>query len=269
MGIELVHWNPRKPVIPSPIGRLLPFGRRYNNFGDLLGPMIVRGILEKRGLHLDDSTREARLLSIGSILHLARPGDVVWGSGINGKVLASMKPLTRLDIRAVRGPLTRGILVDWGLTVPEVFGDPALLLGTLWSRSAFVRSEYKSELLIVPNFNDVPDFKLSSNVLDPRSDLFQCLCRIASADMVIGTSLHGIVVAEALGVPARLIASPREHTLKYEDYYLGSGRRRLEVARNISHALDLGGETPPEWDPMPLLRAFPGDLWASDDSVCS
>lgn len=33
-----------------------------------------------------------------------------------------------LDIRSVRGPVTRNILMDLGYDVPSVYGDPAILL---------------------------------------------------------------------------------------------------------------------------------------------
>ena len=41
---------------------------------------------------------------------------------------------------------------------------------------------------------------------------------------MVSSSLHGIVIAEAYGVPAVLVASSTEPVFKYEDYYAGTGR---------------------------------------------
>src|SRR5688500_13146478 len=57
------------------------------NFGDYLSLVIVSKLLAKAGLSLMDATHEqARLLAIGSILHFARTGDHIWGTGLNGKI---------------------------------------------------------------------------------------------------------------------------------------------------------------------------------------
>ena len=48
-----------------------------------------------------------RLLAVGSILHLARDNDVVWGSGVHGKIVVRRHQFKQLDAREVRGPLTR------------------------------------------------------------------------------------------------------------------------------------------------------------------
>ena len=47
--------------------------RPVNNFGDLLGPVIVRRMLKRLGLDAQPKI-SARLLSVGSCLHFARDG---------------------------------------------------------------------------------------------------------------------------------------------------------------------------------------------------
>ena len=86
---EIVYWNDRRA--PSLIRRLP--GRRFvprrlvrlvtrpaRNFGDLLGPQIVSRLLERNGIAAGTPPAR-RLLTVGSVLHLAHAGDVVWGSG--------------------------------------------------------------------------------------------------------------------------------------------------------------------------------------------
>lgn len=38
----------------------------------------------------------------------------------------------KLDVRAVRGPVTRAILMDYGYSVPEVYGDPAIIMPEIY-----------------------------------------------------------------------------------------------------------------------------------------
>lgn len=210
----------------------------------------------------DAAPGNRRLVSIGSVMHLARDADVIWGSGINGKHMHEQLPFSQVDIRAVRGHLTRELLQKQGHFVPDVLGDPGLLVGELWP--FMKRCEPRYPLTIIPNLNDLRDYKASQDVLDPRSDLKACLTRIAESEFVVGSSLHGIIVAESLGVPARLISSSVEPTFKYEDYYLGSGRNGFKTAKNLNQALDLGGESPLKWDSGPLLDSFPFDLWGAE-----
>src|SRR5688572_22599987 len=90
---EIFHWNPKvlhpglrgvaRGPLRRPLTRLL--GRRPNNFGDLIGPLIVEWMLKRRGVAAD-IPGAVRLMSVGSIMHFAVNGDVIWGSGVNGKV---------------------------------------------------------------------------------------------------------------------------------------------------------------------------------------
>lgn len=265
--VELVHWNPARPVLPGTLGRILPIRRRINNFGDLLGPIVVGKLLQLLGLASSDAVRSTRLLTIGSVLSLAKDGDTIWGTGVNGKSLTKQYRAMGLDIRAVRGPLTHRFLVDQGARVPAVFGDPGLLIGRLWSREELRGAEPSRALTVIPNLNDLPHYERTGAVVDPRTDVWTCLRKIAAADFVTGSSLHAIVVADSLGIPARLIQSEAEPNFKYDDYYRGSGRSGFTPARNVEHALALGGEPPLDWDAEPLLKAFPCDLWGGDEKL--
>lgn len=264
--VELVHWNPRRRVFKGKLTRRIPIsGKRVSNFGDLLGPRVVSEILSRASLANSGVPERKRLVSIGSVMHLARNGDVIWGTGVNGKHVNDELPFSTADIRAVRGPLTRDHLQKKGHAVPDVFGDPGLLVGELWPSLKQEAKRFK--LTIVPNLNDIAEYADSDDVLDPRSDIEACLTRIAQSEYVVGSSLHGIIVAESLGIPARLISSPVEPSFKYEDYYCGSGRNSYKAARSVSQALDLGGEYPVSWNSSSLLDSFPFDLWAPSAKV--
>jgi len=259
--VDVFSWNPRRRVFDGRFGRRLPIERPVNNFGDLLGPLVVDAMLARSGLERAPARRAAQLLSVGSVLHFAAEGAVVWGSGLNGKMLDHPLP-SALDIRAVRGPRTRELLVAQGHDVPEVFGDPGLLVPM--ARPALRSVARTTSHLIVNNFHDRVPLRRRRNAISPRAPLDECLDAIASAAFVVGSSLHGIVVAEALGIPARAVRSATEPSFKYDDYYSGTGRPDWRAAASIDEALRLGGERPPEWSPEPLMNAFPADLWSGE-----
>lgn len=260
-SVSIVHWNPRSLIALPLLKRSVRIGPRVNNFGDLLGPLISGALSPQPPRRFPGRSADQRLLAVGSIVHLARDGDCLWGTGVNGKIPDADYSFTNLDVRAVRGPLTRDFLLSRGIDVPEVYGDPALLLPSLFPWLREISNVKKFDVTIVPNLNDLPREVSDHRILNPRSPLRSCLERIAQSEFVVGSSLHGVVVAEALGVPARLVKSSVEDPFKYCDYYLGTGRQEFSPAVSVSEALQLGGESPIIWNPEPLLRAFPVDLW--------
>jgi pyruvyltransferase len=231
------------------------------NFGDVLSEVLVTKVLADRGhTLLDQTVQRARLLALGSIMHFARDGDVIWGAGVNGKIADSRHAFTSLDVRAVRGPLTAEFLKRKGIAVPEVYGDPALLMPTLFPS---LRPSAVDPLVTVPNLNDVP--LLVAAGIDHVSPLMGwnvCVERILAGRLVVGSSLHAIIVAEAFGIPARYVRfSESESIMKYEDYALATGRSTLQPARSIDEAREMGGMPPIRFDASRLLEAFPIDLW--------
>jgi pyruvyltransferase len=267
-SVELFHWN---PVISLRRRTLVPWllRKRVDNFGDLLGPVVAKLVLARKGIDVAGAVRPARLLSVGSVLSFARDGDTIWGTGRNGKVPESEHTFRALDVRAVRGPLTRQFLEDRGIATPEVFGDPALLLPLLDSRLGAWTATKTHEVTIVPNLYDFDQYAGLDNVVDPCAPLGQVLRRIAQSHFVIASSLHALVVAESLGIPAQLLRSGVEPDLKYQDYYLGTGRPDVEVANSLAEALRIGGAPKAEWSDEALLASFPSDLWGSPVGAAS
>lgn len=244
--VSLFHWRPANGSV---------------NFGDHLSQIVVSRVLGRRGLTLDDEVGEAaRLLAIGSILHFARDGDVVWGSGVNGKVPASAFTARRLDVRAVRGPLTEEFLRQRGHRVQPVYGDPGLLVRHLFG-SRF-RPLGEKPYVFVPNLHDLALVAGEANVVSPLAGWNTVIAEILRARLVLASSLHGLVIAESFGIPARYVRlSETENLFKYRDYYYGTGRAEFVYAGSIPEALEMGGMPSFEFDPKPLLAAFPWDLW--------
>jgi pyruvyltransferase len=141
--VLLRHWRPR-------------FG---TNFGDELSVAIVDQMLALRGLRQDFTVPAPQgLLGVGSILQMAREGDVVWGAGVNGRNVEDEPSWRAIDVRALRGPLTREYLARKrpDLALPTVYGDPGLLLFDLFPALLTRRTRpAHPERIVIPNLNDL------------------------------------------------------------------------------------------------------------------
>ncbi len=260
--------RPTAPAYPTVTLTHWRSGQNVPNFGDDLSPVIVSLVLAQRGHTLSDEAKRAtEMLAIGSILHLAQNGATVWGSGVNGKVPDHFHHYRTLDVRAVRGPLTRAWLKrEKGIDAPEVYGDPALLLPYLCGDRFSPTGEV--DHVFVPNLNDllngvdlgVPD---GVEVVSPMQSWHKVVSQILRARFVSASSLHGLVIADAFGIPARQVRlSDTENPFKYEDYYEGTGRAAVTPARTIAEAEKIGGAPAMAFTSEVLLKAFPWDLWA-------
>jgi len=230
-----------------------------SNFGDALSALIVERVLGHRveKADIDDTNK---LLAIGSILQFAMDGDIVWGAGINGKhPVIQDYHIRNLDVRAVRGPLSRCFLRLLGIEVPEIYGDPALLLPKLCPE---FKKEPKSDYLVIPHISEIDLFPQDGHVVYPDEPWDVIVEKIVKSKFVIASSLHGIIVAEAFGIPTRwLRVTENEPKFKYHDYYLGTGRHMSQCARSVEEALKLGGERPIVIDLNQLMEAFPMNLF--------
>jgi pyruvyltransferase len=240
-----------------------PESSHVENFGDYISLKLVERIVQHpvEEVHALQRGSRKKLLAVGSILHFAENFDVIWGSGINGKHLEPTDyHFSDLDVRAVRGPLTREFLMKhWGVSCPEVYGDPALLLPYFFPE--FKRKKNPSkEYIIIPHISEEPLFPITiyPNVIYPTERWDFIIEQILDSKLVIASSLHGLIIAEAFGVPARLLRiTENEPLFKYEDYYLGTNRESFQFATTIEEALQLGGEPPHRADLRKLYAAFP------------
>lgn len=239
----------------------------FINFGDFLSHKVVERLVGKplKICPKHPPETEPKLLAIGSILWFARQNDVIWGSGVNGKRLKVGEfRFTDLDVRSVRGPLTRSFLQkNFNITCPEIYGDPALLLPCLFPE--FKRKQNPSyEYLVIVHYLDRKQFPKdpSGHIVHATDNWMEIMAKILDSKFVISSTLHGIVVAEAFGIPARLLRiSDAEPLIKYQDYYFGTNRPHFTYARSVDEALSMGGEPPFECDLHKLYDAFPFDYW--------
>lgn len=234
--------------------------KEFVNFGDNLGVVIVERIvsdsvtISKKG--------EKKLLGLGSLLYFAETGDVLWGTGCNYKYTQKKDySFTELDIRAVRGPLTRAFIEKLGVKCPEVYGDPALLFPYLFPE--FKRKKNpSSSYVVIPHLYERSLFQPGPHVVSPTEHWKKVILAILDSAFVISGSLHAIIIAESYGIPARYLRlSENEPLFKYQDYYASTGRNSFQFATSVKEALYLGGEPPIKFDPKPLWKTFPFEFW--------
>lgn len=147
-----------------------------------------------------------------------------------------------------------------GLNCPEIYGDPALLMSTLFPE--FKNEEKIYDYIIIPNIGEMKCFTMYKNVVLPTLPWNEIVKKINQSKLVISSSLHGIIVAESFEIPARLLKMTWiEPLLKYEDYYESTGRPNFRYATSVQEALEMRGEKSGYIDTTPLLEAFPWDYF--------
>lgn len=113
------------------------------NLGDTLSRVVVEWMLARKGLSLDSwVAHKKQLFAIGSGIMHSYADATLWGSGMEyppkGRIanVLNRNGFRKLDIRAVRGPLSREVLLKLGYNCPEVYGDPAILMPLIYSKLA-------------------------------------------------------------------------------------------------------------------------------------
>jgi len=214
-----------------------------------------------------------RVLGLGSIVHHARSQDTIWGSGVNPYWQDGVETGVPNEILALRGPLSKDYLESkYGLEIKCAFGDPALLLPKLFPE--FSTLGKCDVLTVLAQHNDefmIEEFvgaEFSSSVYlcqrINRKPWREVLGRILNSEYVISSSLHGLILADAFGVPSRWLHSRElpsvisEGRFKFNDYYLSTGRKENCFASSIKEALSMGPvEQPGMVDIDALIRSFP------------
>jgi hypothetical protein len=195
--------------------------RERQNFGDALAPLLLERFANTSVVW--DTVSHASIASIGSILEHIPP---LW----DGYVLGSGKLMefSRLHLHtktakilAIRGPLSaRGVPGSFAL------GDPGLL-----SNELVGPQDKRWDLGIVPHWQDeelAPRFlnlikaPHTCRVINPADDPLFVLRQIGACRRIVTSSLHGMIVADAFGIPRRVEICPLMEKdggdFKFRDY---------------------------------------------------
>jgi len=244
------------------------------NIGDEITPYLLAKIL---GLSANDIQRAQKeparipglvLVSIGSVLRLCNKNTLIWGSGIRN----IDQPVANAHrFCAVRGPLTRRRLVELGYSCPEIYGDPALLLPRYY-RPEVAR---RYALGIIPHLVDYDSiarmYKDEDDILiiDVRTaDVESIVNQVLSCECTVSSSLHGIVLSIAYGIPTRWMKCTDKimgDDTKFYDFFI-SLEPSLESAfsyKNVNFSAD--SEIYEKYRPLLVSdrKVAPGELMAA------
>lgn len=188
-------------------------GRDGRNLGDRLGPFL----LDRRGVDVEWAPpAEAEVVTAGSVLSKFP----TWWTGTvlgTGLIQARMRaPLSRARVLAVRGTLTRDAC---GLPPSTPLGDPGILIDELLRPDFVVGPDRYTA--VIPHYidHDIARRHPGAVVLDILDDPVDLVEAIAGAGLVIASTLHGLIAADALGVPHVLeLAATTGGLHKFRDY---------------------------------------------------
>lgn len=255
---------------PELLGLDLHYNNPYN-LGDTLGMVIIKYLLDKRGVDIDKNISKTRHLNcVGSNILCSYQNATIWGSGImhnptKRNIFFTKLSGRKLDIRAVRGPLTRKAIYSLGYTCPEIYGDPAILMPFIYN--PIIEKKYKYS--IIPQFAVEKYFRTNynfENVISMNTnDYMKVIDEIKSSEIIYTSSLHGIILAESYGIPAVFFRGlDKSIDFKYLDYYYSTNRLGIKIYDSIEDALnaDISLEIPNLSKlQQDLLDSFPYDLW--------
>jgi pyruvyltransferase len=173
----------------------------------------------------------------GSILQIIRSSNViVWGLGF---ISENDSLTTKPKILSVRGPLTRGKLIEQGQNCPEIYGDPALLMSRIYK--PLIKKKYK--IGVIPHYvdksnpwlnkfknnKDIKIIDISNRASKERSYGF--IDEVLECDLIISSSLHGIIVGDSYGIPSYWVEFSNKVVgkgFKFRDYFMSVKREERE-----------------------------------------
>ncbi|MDR6733882.1 polysaccharide pyruvyl transferase family protein [Sphingobacterium sp. 2149] len=158
------------------------------------------------------------LIAVGSVIRWGNRKSSVWGAGF----MNADDPFGVGRVYAVRGKYTSQKLEAMGYPRCDTFGDPAVLL-PLWIRG---KEKKTKQLGVIPHWKEVDAFRekfgTDINLIDFRTvDVERIIDEITDCAYILSSSLHGLIVAHAYGIPALWIKMGYIDTdgFKFDDYF--------------------------------------------------
>lgn len=192
------------------------------NFGDLMSPWLLEKMTSRKVIRAD--TTRPHYVMIGSIINKGTPQSIFWGTGTYGTE-AKREVDAEAQYTAVRGPLTRsklGAAMGFGIDVPPVYGDPALLAPLYFYPKVKVTHEYGVVVRWKERSWAKAKYGPGVKLIDfARGDIEEVIRDMLSCRRILSSSLHGLIVADAYGIPNAWLASgtPRGGEFKFHDYF--------------------------------------------------
>lgn len=208
---EIKAWWPRKP--------------EPGNFGDILTPILLNGLFGHNVTFQPKPFTNPTVFGAGSIITHADEKCVVWGSGlmsIGGKLHPDARYL------AVRGPRTLERLKANKIISKDIpMGDPAILMTELYYPQNVTQTydygifgHYVDTDLINKWYGSSARNVLVINPLHSNPEIV--IKRVMRCKRIISSSLHGVIIANAYGIPAVWVKHSNKLNgdgTKFYDYY--------------------------------------------------
>lgn len=180
-----------------------------NNFGDNLNHFLLKNIFKKEVVFAWVRDKP-HLILCGSIISECNNWTRVIGAGL-GAEYQRVNPMA--DIVVVRGHKTAELV-----NKDAAVGDPALVLPLFYQSKA--KKQY--DAAIIPHWLDyeyvIGKFP-SHHIIDPFLPVKEFVDEVSKCDRIISSSLHGLIVADAYGVPNAWMDIAGGDQFKYHDYY--------------------------------------------------
>lgn len=241
------------------------------NVGDQINPYLVKKILNRKPFNVS-SRLIKHTVGLGSMFHMANKRSVIWGSGIISDGDDFRQKTDFLDVVALRGELTKKILIESG-RLPEknnvVLGDPGVLMPIFYSPNI----KKNKKIGLVPHYVDAANPLILNNgyfhVIDVSLDPESFIDEILGCDFVLSSSLHGLILSDAYGVPNKWITFSDRITgggFKYRDYYSTTSSNceqyifidsEVKLIETVDEIENLASIKRFLYDKSALLKSFP------------
>jgi hypothetical protein len=174
--------------------------RGKKNFGDLLTPELISHYGYSP---IHSEVIDAKLVGVGSLMHMipkTYTGTIIGTGIIDNKELR----LESANFAAVRGELSKKNL---GLPQKTPTGDLGFLAQKLLTKE---NTSKKFAVGLIPHFVDkshpwiaqMVEFLGSKGcVIEVQDSAKNVINQIAQCELIVSSSLHGIIVSDALGIP--------------------------------------------------------------------
>ena len=210
---------------------------KWNNFGDELSAFITKSLINKNKYNLvyNQEDTEINLISVGSYIQTAKDNYFIFGSGVRkDEHKKDEHNYKDLNICAVRGPLTKKYLENKGIHVPNIFGDPALLLPKFYTPT--IITSLQNKIGLIPHKTNYQNYlnnydKSLYHLINPTDNWKNVINSICSCKSIISSSLHGLICSDSYNIPNLWLDEYKleEGDFKFKDYFQSQNRDYLKI----------------------------------------
>lgn len=223
--------------------------KKKKNFGDDLSKFITNQLInhDKYKIIYNEKNKILNLICIGSYIHKAINETYIFGSGLRTyKNIENEHLYTNLNVYVTRGPLTKKFLEEKNIKVPEIYGDPALLLSLFYKPK--IDLNLKDKIGLIPHKTNLKYYKkkIKKKIIDKNKfyiiSPLECwenvINKLCSCKFIISSSLHGLICSDAYNIPNIWLDEYKleEGDFKFRDYFESQGRKYIKI--ESLHKLD-------------------------------